>query len=48
MKSPIYWLWSFQTMQYFLKARFHFNKDQFADILLIVGIIGAISQASYT
>ncbi|KAK9944228.1 hypothetical protein M0R45_009806 [Rubus argutus] len=32
------------TVLYFLKARFHFNKDQFADILLIVGITGAISQ----
>ncbi|XP_020248030.1 uncharacterized protein LOC109825583 [Asparagus officinalis] len=29
---------------YFLKAKFHFNKDQFADLLLISGIAGAFSQ----
>ncbi|KAJ0967896.1 hypothetical protein J5N97_024813 [Dioscorea zingiberensis] len=32
------------SLLYFLKAQFHFNKDQFADLLLIVGIAGAISQ----
>ncbi|ERM96251.1 hypothetical protein AMTR_s00001p00146610 [Amborella trichopoda] len=29
---------------YYLKARFHFDKNQFADILLICGIAGATSQ----
>ncbi|XP_042509606.1 hippocampus abundant transcript-like protein 1 isoform X2 [Macadamia integrifolia] len=29
---------------YFLKSRFHFSKDQFADLLLISGFAGAISQ----
>ncbi|KAJ4715936.1 hippocampus abundant transcript 1 protein-like [Melia azedarach] len=29
---------------YFLKARFHFNKDQFADLMLIGGVAGAVSQ----
>ena len=33
-----------KLMQYFLKAKFHFSKDQFADLLLIVGIAGAFSQ----
>ncbi|XP_047256954.1 tetracycline resistance protein, class A isoform X2 [Capsicum annuum] len=32
------------TFQYFLKAQFHFNKDQFADLLIISGIAGSISQ----
>ncbi|KAL6218008.1 hypothetical protein ACLB2K_011225 [Fragaria x ananassa] len=32
------------TVLYFLKARFQFDKNQFADILLLVGISGAISQ----
>ncbi|XP_050365485.1 uncharacterized protein LOC126784015 [Argentina anserina] len=32
------------TILYFLKARFQFDKNQFADILLLVGISGAISQ----
>lgn len=32
-------------LQYFLKARFHFNKDQFADLMLIGGVAGAVSQA---
>lgn len=31
-------------MQFYLKARFHFNKDQFAELLLISAIAGAISQ----
>ncbi|WRX15735.1 Major facilitator superfamily - like 10 [Theobroma cacao] len=34
----------FSTMQYYLKARFHFNKNQFADLMLIAGIISTISQ----
>ncbi|CAN6688182.1 unnamed protein product [Malus baccata var. baccata] len=32
------------SLMYFLKARFHFNKNQFADLMLIVGISGTISQ----
>ncbi|KAJ8774299.1 hypothetical protein K2173_009730 [Erythroxylum novogranatense] len=31
-------------MQYYLRARFHFNKDQFADLMVISGIAGTISQ----
>lgn len=30
--------------QYYLKAKFHFNKDQFADLMIIVGASGSISQ----
>ncbi|KAI3837755.1 hypothetical protein MKW92_019974, partial [Papaver armeniacum] len=33
-----------EALLYFLKARFHFNKDQFADLMLIVGVSGVISQ----
>ncbi|KAA8546136.1 hypothetical protein F0562_020970 [Nyssa sinensis] len=32
------------SLLYFLKARFYFNKDQFADIMLLVSIAGTISQ----
>lgn len=32
------------SLLYFLKAQFHFNKNQFADIMLIVGVMGTISQ----
>ncbi|CAA6663248.1 unnamed protein product [Spirodela intermedia] len=32
------------SLMYYLKARFHFNKDQFADLLLIAGTAGAVSQ----
>ncbi|PON93971.1 Major facilitator [Trema orientale] len=32
------------SMMYFLKAEFHFNKDQFADLMVISGIAGTISQ----
>ncbi|XP_009624104.1 uncharacterized protein [Nicotiana tomentosiformis] len=32
------------SLLYFLKAQFHFNKDQFADLLIISGIAGSISQ----
>ncbi|KAF5951497.1 hypothetical protein HYC85_009441 [Camellia sinensis] len=35
---------SFTPMQYFFKARFQFNKDQFAELMLIGGIAGTISQ----
>lgn len=34
----------FCFMQYYLKAKFHFNKDQFADLMIIVGAAGSISQ----
>lgn len=32
------------SLLYFLKARFHFNKNQYADLLLILGVAGTISQ----
>ncbi|KAL3340763.1 hypothetical protein AABB24_029074 [Solanum stoloniferum] len=32
------------SLLYFLKAQFHFNKNQFADLLIISGIAGSISQ----
>ncbi|KAL7207013.1 hypothetical protein ACSBR2_019663 [Camellia fascicularis] len=32
------------SAMYFFKARFHFNKDQFAELMLIGGIAGTISQ----
>lgn len=32
--------------QYYLKAKFHFNKDQFADLMVISGIAGTVSQVS--
>lgn len=32
------------SLLYYLKACFHFNKDQFADLMLICGIAGAMSQ----
>lgn len=32
-------------MQYFFKARFHFTKNQYADLMLIMGIAGTVSQA---
>ncbi|CAI9763851.1 unnamed protein product [Fraxinus pennsylvanica] len=32
------------SLNYFLKAQFHFNKNQFADIMIISGIAGSISQ----
>ncbi|KAK6939286.1 Major facilitator superfamily [Dillenia turbinata] len=32
------------SLMYYLKASFHFNKDQFADLMLIAGIAGTISQ----
>jgi len=33
-------------MQYFLKARFGFDKKQFADLLLLITIVGSISQVN--
>ncbi|XP_050215172.1 uncharacterized protein LOC126666209 isoform X2 [Mercurialis annua] len=32
------------SLMYYLKARFHFNKNQFADLMVISGIAGTISQ----
>ncbi|KAF5186264.1 Major facilitator superfamily protein, partial [Thalictrum thalictroides] len=32
------------SMMYFLKAQFHFSKNQFADLMLIAGLAGSISQ----
>ncbi|XP_075495679.1 uncharacterized protein LOC142532993 isoform X1 [Primulina tabacum] len=34
----------YASLMYYLKAQFHFNKDQFADLMIIAGIAGAISQ----
>lgn len=36
------------TMQYYLKAQFHFNKNQFADLMIINGIAGSVSQVNFT
>ncbi|KAK7351780.1 hypothetical protein VNO77_11474 [Canavalia gladiata] len=32
------------SMTYFLKAQFHFDKNQFADLMVISGIAGTVSQ----
>ncbi|XP_022140286.1 uncharacterized protein LOC111010991 isoform X2 [Momordica charantia] len=32
------------SLMYFLKARFHFDKNQFADLMMIDGVAGATSQ----
>ncbi|EFH41814.1 hypothetical protein ARALYDRAFT_331182 [Arabidopsis lyrata subsp. lyrata] len=32
------------SSMYYLKAKFHFNKDQFADLMIISGATGSISQ----
>ncbi|KAI9200266.1 hypothetical protein LWI28_005098 [Acer negundo] len=32
------------SAMYYLKAKFHFNKDQFADLMVISGIAGTVSQ----
>ncbi|PIN01374.1 putative transporter ADD1 (major facilitator superfamily) [Handroanthus impetiginosus] len=34
----------YSALMYYLKAQFHFNKDQFADLMIIAGIAGSISQ----
>lgn len=34
----------FHLMQYYLKAQFQFSKNQFADLMLIVGFAGMVSQ----
>jgi hypothetical protein len=34
-------------MQYFLKAKFHYSKNQYANLLLIIGITGSFSQAKF-
>ncbi|OIW14803.1 hypothetical protein TanjilG_05424 [Lupinus angustifolius] len=32
------------SLMYYLKAQFHFNKNQFADLMVISGIAGSVSQ----
>uniref|UniRef100_A0A7N0R9S4 Major facilitator superfamily (MFS) profile domain-containing protein n=1 Tax=Kalanchoe fedtschenkoi TaxID=63787 RepID=A0A7N0R9S4_KALFE len=32
------------SLMYYLKARFQFNKDEFADLMIIAGIAGTVSQ----
>ncbi|KMS96683.1 hypothetical protein BVRB_8g200700 [Beta vulgaris subsp. vulgaris] len=32
------------SLMYFLKVEFHFSKNQFANLMLIVGIVGMVSQ----
>ncbi|XP_011034953.1 PREDICTED: uncharacterized protein LOC105132907 isoform X3 [Populus euphratica] len=32
------------SLMYYLKAQFHFSKDQFADLMVISGIAGTVSQ----
>ncbi|XP_065848071.1 uncharacterized protein [Euphorbia lathyris] len=32
------------SLMYYLKAKFHFNKDQFADLMVISGVAGTFSQ----
>ncbi|KAL4334073.1 hypothetical protein GQ457_07G027340 [Hibiscus cannabinus] len=32
------------SLLYYLKARFHFNKNQFADLMVITGVAGTVSQ----
>ncbi|KAL0351706.1 UNVERIFIED_CONTAM: hypothetical protein Scaly_1559300 [Sesamum calycinum] len=34
----------YASLMYYLKAQFHFNKDQFADLMIIAGIAGSVSQ----
>ncbi|KAL3641039.1 hypothetical protein CASFOL_016007 [Castilleja foliolosa] len=34
----------YASLMYYLKAQFHFNKDQFADLMIICGVAGSISQ----
>ncbi|KAA8537470.1 hypothetical protein F0562_027078 [Nyssa sinensis] len=34
----------YASLMYYLKARFHFSKDQFADLMVISGVAGIISQ----
>ncbi|KAM7252935.1 hypothetical protein ACFE04_025553 [Oxalis oulophora] len=35
------------SVMYYLKARFNFKKDQFADIMVIGGVAGTVSQSNY-
>ncbi|KAI3669741.1 hypothetical protein L6452_41120 [Arctium lappa] len=35
----------YSTLLYYLKAEFHFDKDQVVDLMIIIGIAGIISQA---
>ncbi|XP_057775072.1 uncharacterized protein LOC130994044 isoform X2 [Salvia miltiorrhiza] len=34
----------YSSLMYYLKARFHFNKDQFSDLMIISGIAESMSQ----
>ncbi|KAL8524208.1 hypothetical protein ACS0TY_013976 [Phlomoides rotata] len=34
----------YASLMYYLKAQFHFNKEQFADLMIISGIAGVVSQ----
>ncbi|CAK9178377.1 unnamed protein product [Ilex paraguariensis] len=34
----------YSALMFFLKAQFHFDKDQFADLMIINGVAGTISQ----
>ena len=34
-------------VQYYLKARFHFDKNHFADLMIISGIAGTVSQVIF-
>ncbi|XP_073127399.1 uncharacterized protein [Henckelia pumila] len=34
----------YDSLMYCMKAQFHFNKDQFADLMIISGVAGSISQ----
>ncbi|XP_038901531.1 hippocampus abundant transcript-like protein 1 isoform X2 [Benincasa hispida] len=36
--------WTYGSLQFYLKGRFHSNKDQFASLSIIIGGLGAISQ----
>jgi len=36
--------WMICAMQYYLKARFHFSKNHYADLMLLLGIAGMASQ----
>lgn len=35
-------------LQYYLKAQFHFSKDQFAELMVIAGVAGTVSQVIST
>lgn len=33
-----------KQMQYFLKVQFQYSKNQYANLLLVIGIAGSLSQ----